>query len=124
MRPRVSRIEATAFLLPCTECIFRISYGPRVTDLVPSTLVCRIASLGLDSPYSVGDLDRQSELGPLLFLGQDVAFLGRCQAALRRHRELVERREFRRFFEPPLDVFRFLQLTELRSDDADHDHLV
>src|SRR5215212_8606184 len=75
-------------------------------------------------PHLVRHIYRELQLGPLLFLGQDVAFLGRGEAALRRHRELLERREFCGLHQPPLDVFLFLELTELRGDDADHDHLV
>jgi len=43
---------------------------------------------------------------------------------LRRYRELVERREFARLFQPPLDVFLFFQLARFRGDDADHHDLV
>src|SRR3954470_8983865 len=75
-------------------------------------------------PDLVGDFDREAELGPLLFLGQDVAFLGRGKAALRRHRELVKRREFGGLFETALDVVLLLELAEFRGNDADHDHLV
>jgi hypothetical protein len=45
-------------------------------------------------PHLVRDIDRELQLGPLLFLGEDVALLGRGKAALRRHRELLQRREF------------------------------
>src|SRR6267142_2850181 len=74
-------------------------------------------------PHLVRDFDREAELGPLLLLGQDVAFLGRSKAALRRDRELVERRDPGGLFETTLDVVLLLQFAELRRNDADHDHL-
>src|SRR5258705_2601484 len=55
------------------------------------------------SPHLVGNFDREAELGPLLLLGQDVAFLGRGEAALRRDRELVEWGEFGSLLEAALD---------------------
>ena len=78
----------------------------------------------LSSPDLVGDLDREPQLGPLLFLGEDVAFLGRGKAALRRQRELIQRREFGGLLQPALDVVLFLQLAGLGGDDADHHDLV
>src|SRR5262249_43789660 len=75
-------------------------------------------------PHLAGDLDGEAQLGPLLFLREDVAFLGRGEAALRRQRELFERREFRRLVQPAPDVVLPLQLAEFRGDDADHDDLV
>src|SRR5882757_9362836 len=56
------------------------------------------------SPHLVGDVDREAELGRLLFLGQDVGFLGRGEAAVRRDRELVEGRELGGLFETTFDV--------------------
>src|SRR3569832_2691381 len=38
----------------------------------------------LPAPHFLCHFDREAELGPLLFLGQDVAFLGRGKSALRR----------------------------------------
>src|SRR3989442_234927 len=52
-------------------------------------LAMTLRELKLLPPHLARDIDRQLQLGPLLFLGQDVAFLGRCKAALRRYRELV-----------------------------------
>ena len=60
---------------------------------------------------------------PLLLFGEDVALLGRGEAALRRQRELVERRELRGLVEPPLDVVLLLQRAALGGDEADHDDL-
>src|SRR4051794_19361303 len=55
------------------------------------------------APDLFGDLDDHPQLRPLLLLGQDIAFLGRGEAALRRQRELVERDVFGRLVDPPLD---------------------
>ena len=44
-------------------------------------------------PHLFGDIDRELEL-----IGQQVAFLGGSETALRRFRELIERREFARLF--------------------------
>jgi hypothetical protein len=65
-------------------------------------------------PHLFRDLNDELELLPLLVLGQDVALLGRGEAALRRQRELIERREFRGLVEPPLDVVLLLQRAALR----------
>ena len=43
-------------------------------------------------PHFLGDFHDHPELRPLLVLGQDIAFLGRGEAALRRQTELIERR--------------------------------
>src|SRR3954464_3691895 len=52
------------------------------------------------APHLVGDLDGEAQLGPLLFLAENVAFLGRGEAALRRQRQLLQRGEFCRFLQP------------------------
>src|SRR5271169_5798609 len=75
-------------------------------------------------PHLVGDLDRESQLRPLLFLGEDVALLRRGKAALRRDRELLQWSELRGLLQPPFDVVLLLELAEFRGDDADHHDLV
>ena len=52
---------------------------------------------------SSSDFDDHLELGPLLVLGQHVAFFGRGEAALRRQGELVEAGELCRLLEAALD---------------------
>src|SRR5258708_1415884 len=76
------------------------------------------------TPHLVGDLDRKAQLGPLLVLAKDVALLGGGETALRRYRQLLQRREFRRFLQPPLDMVLLFQFADLRGDDADHPDLV
>src|SRR3954469_21522731 len=68
-------------------------------------------------------LHAPAELGPLLVLGQQVALLGAGEAALRRQAELVERREFRRLFDTPLELVLALELAGLGRHDAQHDLL-
>src|SRR5437660_1537688 len=63
-----------------------------------------VRSIDDSPPYLVGHLNDHPELRPLLLLGQDVAFLGRGEAALRREAELIEAREFGRFVDASLDV--------------------
>src|SRR6478672_7885007 len=78
----------------------------------------------LFSPHLARDIDGELQLGPLLFLGEDVALFGRGEAALRRYRELIQRRVLGGFPEPPLDVVLPFQLAALGGDDADHHDLV
>src|SRR5262245_6024467 len=75
-------------------------------------------------PHLFGDLDHFTHLGPLLRLGEHVAFLGRGEAALRAERELLERRELCRLVDAALDQVLGLQRAALGGDDADHDDLV
>ena len=44
----------------------------------------------VSAPHFVGKFDDHPQLGPLLVLGQHVAFLGRGEAALRRQAQLIE----------------------------------
>src|SRR3977135_4604502 len=78
----------------------------------------------LFAPHLFRAIDREFQLRPLLFLGEDVALFGRGEAALRRYRELIERHELARLLQPPLDIVLVLELAGLRGDDADHDNLV
>src|SRR5258708_25875458 len=47
------------------------------------------------TPHIAGDLDAAGQLGPLLFLGQQIALLGAGEAALRRQAELLQGCELR-----------------------------
>src|SRR4029077_15432074 len=75
-------------------------------------------------PDLVRQLDNHAQLGPLLILGQHVAFFGRGEAALRRQAELIERDKFRGFFDALLDVRARLQAARLRRDQAKNHDLV
>src|SRR6187431_3203391 len=87
---------------------------------------CRSSSLAehLFAPNLVGELDDLAHLGPLLVLGEDIAFLGRGEAALRRQAELLERSELRRFLDALLDVALVLERAALGGYQAEHDLLV
>src|SRR3569623_1160063 len=54
------------------------------------------------APNHLRHLDDHPQLRPLLVLGERVALLGRGKAALRRQRQLLERRELRRLVDPAL----------------------
>src|SRR5262252_5535658 len=69
------------------------------------------------SPDLVGEFDDHAQFRPLLFLGQDVAFLGRGEAALRRQAELLERSEFARFLDAALDIVLLLECAALGGDE-------
>src|SRR3984893_15910832 len=75
-------------------------------------------------PNLTRNIDRELQFCPLLFLGEDVALFGRGKAALRRQCELVQRRVFGGFLQPPLDVVLLLQFAALGGNDPDHHDLV
>src|SRR6266481_6661611 len=75
-------------------------------------------------PHLIGDIDGKLQLRPLLLFGEDVAFFGRSEAALRRYRKLLQGYEFGGLLQPPLDVVFVLELAEFGGDDADHHDLV
>src|SRR5262245_372905 len=92
-------------------------------------MLCALYSLpsvirALLSPHLPGELADHAKLRPLLVLGENVALLGRSEAALRRQAELLERREFGGFLDATLYVVLLLQGAALRRDQAENDHLV
>src|SRR5437016_728928 len=99
-----------------------VGYFPRHHD--QDEAGASLAPRELLPPHLVRHIDRELELSPLLFLGKEVAFLGRGEAALRRYRKLLQGYEFGGFFQPPLDVVFVLKLAEFRGDDPDHHDLV
>src|SRR5688572_444036 len=76
------------------------------------------------APHLVRQFHDHAQLRPLLLVGEDVAFLGRSEAALRRQRELLERRKFCRLVDPALDGVLVLERARLGGDEAEHDDLV
>src|SRR6266700_4575179 len=76
---------------------------PRVGDgyrAIRSRVSARSAALHPSYKFSsppnlIRYLDDPRQLGPLLVLGQDIAFLGRGEAALRREAKLIEGDELR-----------------------------
>src|SRR5690242_21962455 len=75
------------------------------------------------APDLFRELDAAGELGPLLLLGQQVALLGRGEAALRRQAELLERGELRRLVDAALELVLALQRAGLGGHDAQHHRL-
>src|SRR5215510_15279550 len=82
------------------------------------------AALLLPPPHFLGELDNLAHLRPLLVFGEDVAFLGAGEAALRTQGKLLQRGEFRRLVDAPLDVVGLLQRSGFRRDQAEHHDLV
>ena len=74
-------------------------------------------------PYLAGDLDDHAQLRPLLILGQRVAFFRAGEAALRRERELIERREFRGLVDAAQNRIPRFKLAGLRRDQPEYDRL-
>src|SRR5579864_5423162 len=72
------------------------------------------------TPHLVGHFADHAQLGPLLVLGQDIAFLGRGEAALRRQAELIEVDEFLRLLDAALDRVLGFQRAGLGGDQAEH----
>src|SRR5262249_24548371 len=78
---------------------------------------------GRSPPHLLGNLHDHLQLCPLFFLGEDVAFLGRGETALRRQAQLIQRDIFRRFVDAPLDVVFALERAGLRRDQPEHELL-
>src|SRR4029077_2393815 len=81
--------SVTAQASPAGPAPTMIAFGPdvmriarRLFPLLPRTL-----SGGLPAPDLLGQFDREPEFCPLLVLGEDVAFLGGGETALRRQRK-------------------------------------
>jgi hypothetical protein len=76
----------------------RTSIKPRRSILMFAMVVPFPARVGRGRnslpPHLIRDIDGELQFGPLLFLGEEVALLGRGEAALRGYRELIQRRVF------------------------------
>jgi len=67
----------------------------------PQSLALPAMTPALYLPHNLfRDIDREPQLRPLLFLGEDVTPLRSSEAALRRNRELIQGHEFGCFFQP------------------------
>src|SRR5450759_1662340 len=77
-----------------------------------SLLATRYSLLAIRSsaPNLVGELNNHPQLGPLLVLGQHVAFFGGSEAALGRQAQLIERDIFGCLLDALLDVVALDQL--------------
>src|SRR5580704_9615175 len=65
--------------------------APVTMATFPETIPGTLPGIRLVPPDFARDLDDHPQLGPLLLLGEVIAFLGRSEAALWRQTELVER---------------------------------
>ena len=68
---------------------------------------------------SSGGFNDKLQLGPLLFFGQEVAFHGGSESALRAERELLERKEAGCFVDSPKKIVLALEFGPLRADEAE-----
>src|SRR5262249_35100440 len=69
-------------------------------------------------PHLVRDLDDAAQFCPLLVLGQQIALLGRGEAALAGNTELVERSIFCRLVDAALELVLAFELAALGGHDA------
>src|SRR5579864_1599360 len=118
---RLAPISQTTTLAP--SCAIRSAMPrpmPRAAPVTMATFPATMFAIGLCSPDFLCDLADHLELGPLLVLGEDIAFLGRGEAALRRQAKLLEIGEFGGFLDAALDgVFGF-QRPSLGRHQAQH----
>src|SRR4029077_8860956 len=93
---------------------------PRAAPVTMATLPATMFAIGLCPPDFFCDLADHLELGPLLVLGQDIAFLGRGEAALRRQAKLFEIGELGGFLDAALDGVLGFQGAGLGGHQAEH----
>src|SRR3954470_13298256 len=129
-RPAISVLQTCfppgGYLVGLTGTSWRsLAQYRRVTSGNPAGAANRHSPFAfLSSPHLVGELDDHAKLGPLFVLGQDIALLGRGEAALRGEAQLIDVDILRRLVDAPLDVVLLFQRTTLRGDEAEHDLLL
>src|SRR5579862_3022905 len=96
---------------------------PRAAPVTMATFPATIPGIRLVPPHFARDVDNHPQLGPLLLLGEIIAFLGRSEAALRRQAELVERDVLRRLIDPPLESILGFECAGLGRHQPEHDGL-
>src|SRR5579875_350075 len=75
------------------------------------------------TPYLTGDLDHHPQLCPLLIFREQIAFLGRSEAALRAEAELFDRNVLCRLVDAPFDQIARLEFAALRCHQPKHHEL-
>src|SRR5579862_2901593 len=93
---------------------------PRPAPVTMATFPATIFGIYLSSPHLARDLADHAQLGPFLVLGQDIAFLGRGEAALRRQTKLIEVGEFAGFVDAAFDRVLGFQRAGLCRHQAKH----
>src|SRR5690606_37731159 len=144
-RPRNSSIWGTVSVAPA--CLMTASLSDSMTmaaSMMPAALKLCVMPLALVrsrersgqekaglmrpasdlAPHLPGHVDHEGELAPLLLLGQQVAFLGGGEAALRAQAELLHRREGAGLLDAREHLVALFQLAELRRHEAQHHALV
>src|SRR6516162_8517999 len=115
-RPIPRPAPVTIATLPAT--IFGIAKQP-LFQLSPLPLP-RTRREGNSTPNLARDIADHAQLRPLLVLGENIAFLGRGEAALRRETKLIEIGETGGLLDAPFDrVFTF-QRAVLGRDQSEH----
>src|SRR6266705_912024 len=94
----------------------------RLTSTLMTTLGNHAAALA-SAPDVLGGLDDAAELGDLLVVGEQVPLDRGGEPALRREAELLQRHEFARLLDAPLQLVLGLELAALGGDQAEHDQL-
>src|SRR3984893_1905448 len=98
---------------------------PATIPVMTLSLRCgrRRVSSSVYPPDLVRDLDEAAQLCPLLVLAQQIALLGRGEAAVAGNAERVERGIFRRLLDAALELVLAFELAVLGGHDAEHDEL-
>src|SRR4029077_3283443 len=102
---RLAPISQTTTLAP--SCAINSAMPrpmPRAAPVTMATLPATMFAIGLCPPDFFCDLTDHPQLRPLLVFGQDIAFFGRGEAALRRQAKLLQGYEFRSLVDARLDV--------------------
>src|SRR6516162_11321045 len=111
-RPIPRPAPVTIATLPAT--IFGIAKQPPFSIVTLTSP--RTRREGNSTPNLARDLADHAQLRPLLVLGENIAFLGRGEAALRRETKLIEIGEMRGLLDPPPDRILGFQRAGLGSD--------
>src|SRR4051812_41770959 len=92
---------------------------PRAPPVTIATLPATMPAISA-TPNLFRQIHDHPQLGPLLVLGERIAFLGGGETALRRERELFDVDELRRFLDPAQQHVAAFELAALGGDEAEH----
>src|SRR5208282_5658350 len=118
---RLAPISQTTTLAP--SCAIKSAMPrpmPRAAPVTMATFPATMFAIGLFPPHLLRDLADHPQLRPLLLFGEDIAFLGRGEAALRRQAELIDIDELRRLLDAALDLVAAFQPPGFAGDETEH----
>src|ERR1700692_2722164 len=118
---RLAPISQTTTLAP--SCAINSAMPrpmPRAAPVTMATLPATMFAIALCPPHLLGDLADHLELRPLVVFGEDIAFFGRGEAALRRKTKLIEVGEPCGFLDAALDGVLGFQRAGLSRHQAKH----